>query len=67
MRGDPTLFTREDGVEAAWAAVEPALQADTPIHRYEPGTWGPSQADALVSAIGGWQPPGPVCGEAKPT
>jgi len=54
MSGDATLFAREDGVEAAWAIVDPVLQASGPIHEYEPGTWGPSQADGLVADVGGW-------------
>lgn len=54
MVGDATLFAREDGVEAAWAIVDPILQASGPVHEYEPGTWGPPQADALVADVGGW-------------
>ena len=55
MEGDPTLFAREDAVEAAWAVVDSILQAATPVHEYEPGTWGPPEADALAADIGGWQ------------
>ncbi len=58
IRGDQTLFTREDCVEAAWRVVEPILGSDSSIHRYEPGTWGPKQADALTKEIGGWHIPG---------
>jgi glucose-6-phosphate 1-dehydrogenase len=61
MRGDPTLFAREDGVEAAWAVVQPALDVGTPIRQYEPGSWGPIEADSLPRESGGWQPPGPAC------
>ena len=43
MAGDATLFAREDGVEAAWAIVEPILDDATPVHEYEPGTWGPAR------------------------
>ena len=42
MRGDTTLFAREESVEAAWRVVEPVLGGKTPLHRYEPGTWGPA-------------------------
>ena len=56
MLGDPTLFTRIDEVESAWQFI-------TPIHTaweqlavepvtYAAGTWGPAQADALLSADG---------------
>jgi glucose-6-phosphate 1-dehydrogenase len=57
MRGDPTLFAREDYVEEAWRIVDPLLDTDLPIHEYEPGTWGPEQADSRVSPPGGWQDP----------
>lgn len=40
MVGDPSLFARQDGVEASWRVVEPVLRMPTPIHEYEPGTWG---------------------------
>jgi len=54
MNGDATLFARQDVVEAAWAIVDPVLQGPTPLFPYEPGTWGPREADALVADIGGW-------------
>ncbi len=57
MRGDPTLFTREDGVEAAWRVVDPILGDLTPVHEYEPGTWGPAESDALVRELGAWHRP----------
>jgi len=59
MDGDPTLFTRQDEVEAAWAVVQPILDASTPIYEYAPGTWGPREADALTAEIGGWHAPSP--------
>ena len=45
MEGDATLFAREDYVEEAWRIVDPCLKADTPVHEYEPGTWGPKEVD----------------------
>lgn len=57
MEGDPTLFARQDSVEAAWAVVQPILESKTPIREYEPGTWGPAAADALAAEIGGWHQP----------
>jgi glucose-6-phosphate 1-dehydrogenase len=62
MDGDPTLFARQDEVLAAWAVVQPILEATTPVHEYEPGTWGPREADRLVEGVGGWQTPAPVAG-----
>ena len=57
MDGDATLFARQDVVESAWAIVDPVLHADTPVHEYEPGTWGPREADALTADAGGWVEP----------
>ena len=54
MEGDPQLFAREDLVEAAWAIVDPVLNADVPLHEYDPGSWGPAAADALAADVGGW-------------
>ncbi|QIG52641.1 glucose-6-phosphate dehydrogenase [Nordella sp. HKS 07] len=56
MHGDATLFAREDYVEEAWRIVDPVIAANTPIHEYEPGNWGPSEADT-VSPPGGWNNP----------
>jgi glucose-6-phosphate 1-dehydrogenase len=43
MAGDGALFTREDAVEAAWAAVAPLLDAPSPVLPYERGSWGRSR------------------------
>jgi glucose-6-phosphate 1-dehydrogenase len=61
--GDRTLFAREDYAEEAWRIVDPVLSAGTPIHFYEPGTWGPAQA-AAVAPPGGWHNP-IVSGESQ--
>jgi glucose-6-phosphate 1-dehydrogenase len=57
MRGDPTFFAREDGVQAAWKVIDPILGDATPAHPYEPGTWGPPEADALIEGAGSWHVP----------
>jgi glucose-6-phosphate 1-dehydrogenase len=57
MVGDPTLFARQDVVEAAWAVVDPVLNVRAPLHLYQPGSWGPAEADALVAEVGGWNTP----------
>ena len=57
MAGDTTLFAREDYVEEAWRIVDPALKAITPVYVYEPGSWGPTEVDQLVSPAGGWHNP----------
>jgi glucose-6-phosphate 1-dehydrogenase len=51
MVGDGTLFAGQDGVEAAWAVVQPILGSVTPLHIYEPGTWGPPEAEELTTGI----------------
>jgi glucose-6-phosphate 1-dehydrogenase len=57
IAGDATLFARQDVVEAAWAIVDPVIHGPSPMYDYEPGSWGPSQADRLVEAVGGWNTP----------
>jgi glucose-6-phosphate 1-dehydrogenase len=57
IAGDATLFARQDVVEAAWAIVDPVIHGPSPMYDYEPGTWGPREADALVEAVGGWNTP----------
>lgn len=60
MAGDPSLFTREDAIEAAWAVVDPVLKNHAPAHRYRRGSWGPRQADRLLAPGGAWQNPQPT-------
>jgi glucose-6-phosphate 1-dehydrogenase len=52
LAGDSFRFARQDYVEEAWRIVDPAIAAGTPIHVYEPGSWGPKLSDGLVP--GGW-------------
>ena len=56
MKGDQTLFDRADGVEAAWALVDPVLSqwAQTPMNfpNYDAGTWGPADSDTLLQRDG---------------
>ena len=59
IRGDPSLFTRDDSVEAAWRVVDPILHNSMPVQEYEPGTWGPASADHLVSNGEDWHGPAP--------
>jgi glucose-6-phosphate 1-dehydrogenase len=56
MAGDATLFAREDYVEEAWRIVDPPLKAGTPVHEYEPKTWGPAEVER-VTPPDGWQNP----------
>jgi glucose-6-phosphate 1-dehydrogenase len=57
MQGDAMLFVREDAVEAAWAIVDPVLANATSLHPYEPGSWGPHEADRLAIDVDGWHNP----------
>jgi len=56
MAGDPTLYTRQDMVEASWAAVEPILEVwgrtKFPFPNYKQGSWGPAEADAMLASRG---------------
>jgi glucose-6-phosphate 1-dehydrogenase len=58
MAGNGALFTAGDSVEAAWAVVDPVLTAHRPCRPYEPGSWGPKEADELIARDGGWHDPG---------
>jgi glucose-6-phosphate 1-dehydrogenase len=49
MHGDQTLFTRQDGVERAWEVLEPVFEKPPAVIPYEPGTWGPEEAEALIA------------------
>jgi glucose-6-phosphate 1-dehydrogenase len=56
--GDTAHFARQDEVEAAWAIVDPVLGLQTSPYEYTPGTWGPEQADHLISGPCSWHNPG---------
>ncbi len=56
-RGDQDLFAREDSVEAAWRVVDGILDDRTPLHAYEPGTWGPEEATGILSRGDHWHDP----------
>jgi glucose-6-phosphate 1-dehydrogenase len=60
MRGDATLFTRNDEVDAQWSIIDPILKAwaagNPPLSEYEAGTPGPAAADALIGDGRHWRP-----------
>jgi len=58
IRGDTSLFTQDDSVEAAWRVVDPVLTDPLPVVEYEPGSWGPRAASAVVDGGEGWHNPG---------
>lgn len=62
MKGDPTLFTRSDAVEASWKYFDPIIKAwkedeTIPLHGYPARTWGPKEADALMPERRYWTNP----------
>ena len=57
MAGDDALFAHQDAVEAAWAVVEPVLDAHPAAIIYPRGSWDPPEADHLAADLGGWNNP----------
>ena len=57
MKGDALLFVREDAAEVSWDVVENILDNSLPLHFYEPGSWGPVEAENMATDIGGWRNP----------
>jgi glucose-6-phosphate 1-dehydrogenase len=59
MRGDLTLFTRVDEVEAQWRIIDPVLRGwaalDGEVPEYEAGSQGPEQAHALMVGGDRWR------------
>jgi glucose-6-phosphate 1-dehydrogenase len=56
--GDTAHFARQDEVEAAWAIVDPLLNAGSAPIEYAPSSWGPPQAERLLQGPCGWHNPG---------
>ena len=57
MKGDATLFTRAETIDAAWKIVDPAVGGKHRVYEYEPGTWGPGEATAGIAPPHGWVNP----------
>jgi glucose-6-phosphate 1-dehydrogenase len=60
MRGNSARFARQDYVEEAWRIIDPVLDDAAPVSVYEPGSWGPAEAERLTAEVGGWQCPPPA-------
>jgi glucose-6-phosphate 1-dehydrogenase len=60
IKGDLSLFARQDSVETAWRIIDPILGDKTPLFQYEPNTWGPLETHKLIAADGGWRNPKPI-------
>jgi glucose-6-phosphate 1-dehydrogenase len=57
IAGDPSLFTRSDTIETAWSIIDPLIaswedQKTEDLAVYDPGSWGPEEADRLLSRDG---------------
>jgi glucose-6-phosphate 1-dehydrogenase len=59
IRGDTSLFTQDECVEAAWRVVDPVLRNPQQVILYEPGTWGPKEADQVIEGDETWHNPTP--------
>ncbi len=51
LKGDPTLFVRDDWVEASWALYTPLLARRPRVLPYAAGTWGPAEANRLLAEL----------------
>lgn len=56
LNGDASLFARSDAIELAWGLIDPLVNASessrAPLTSYEPGSWGPAEADLLLARDG---------------
>jgi glucose-6-phosphate 1-dehydrogenase len=57
IAGEHQLFTRQASIEETWRVVQPLLDEPGPVDSYQPGTWGPPQADDLTRGITHWSEP----------
>ncbi len=62
LLGDPPLFPRHEEVELSWKILDPIerfwVAQGGPLEQYDPGSWGPSSADALLARDGrAWRRP----------
>ncbi|MCC7462730.1 MAG: glucose-6-phosphate dehydrogenase [Gammaproteobacteria bacterium] len=60
LKGDNTLFARQDAVEEAWRIVDPVLRMPKPLQLYEPGSWGPAASLEMIGRFGTWHAPRPA-------
>ena len=57
MKGDQTLFARQDGIEAMWSVVDPIIERwennnVSGLSVYPAGSWGPEKAEELIQSEG---------------
>jgi glucose-6-phosphate 1-dehydrogenase len=59
LHGDASLFARSDEIERAWGFIDGVREGweggtPAPLVQYEPGSWGPAEADLLPGREGRW-------------
>jgi glucose-6-phosphate 1-dehydrogenase len=59
LEGRNDLFGLQQEVEAEWRVVDDLVASPPPLHLYDPGTWGPEQAERLIGSSGPWHAPEP--------
>jgi glucose-6-phosphate 1-dehydrogenase len=57
IEGDRRYFVCEDIVDQTWRIVQPLLDSPPSVNEYEPGSWGPTEANAIVKGFGRWHGP----------
>jgi len=57
MKGDLSLFSRQDSAEAQWRVVDSILNSGTPVYDYDPHTWGPHQSEDIANPTCRWHDP----------
>lgn len=57
IAGSPRRFARTDVVRHTWRIVQPVLDEPGQVHRYERGSWGPAEADAVLADGDRWFEP----------
>ncbi len=57
LRGDGTLFARQDSVDECWRIVDGVLGSTVPAYPYSPGAWGPEAGNDWLLPPGGWHSP----------
>ena len=56
MAGNPRRFARQDIVEQTWRIVQTALDDPGPVHPYQRGSWGPTEANHILEGSDTWLP-----------
>ena len=59
MRGDATLFASQGTVEEQWRIIDPILGDVSPLYFYEQNSWGPTEAEQVITRNGSWYNPKP--------